>query len=1103
MRRAIWLLLLLAIWFACGTAHAEDSGVLWRVGVCDDSYAEFGIAGKHEMYQSVFGGGGIYEVGKASPSENWCYVQPGPDDAPWAGEGEHPFEVVFELEQIPKGPLVVNVDLVDVSPTSPPTLRVRVNDAMREFDLRPGASMDSLTDQSKGREQAVAMYVAAGFLHKGRNVVNLTVTKGSWLLYDCVSLSYTSSVPHTVERLSCDPTYLFKQKPDGLKQIVYATMDLYSDQKQVKTILTSDKGWTAEQVFENVESGHRSLEVEIDPVTEEQTARLQVLAGDGTLETDCKLLPQRQWKIYMTPAAHFDYGYTALQDKAMQVHRENIDRAIDWCAKYPSFGWYLEGSFIAEDYMRNGSRPDDFVRLAKEGRIGVLGFFANELTGNCSGEGLGHTLDYYDQLRHDYGIESKCATENDVPTMIGTVPMVLNEHGIRYLSHGTNWVRAGAGHQPYPKYPYYWESPDGSRVLVWKVLGIYAEGLEVSGFDPGMDNMPDVTRRVTRLIDEYSGYKDGYPFDAFVLHSAYMDNVRSTEQLPRVIETWNSTYAYPKLIVARNWEFFEYIESNFAKDIAVVKGDGGVFWEDGVGSSARETAMNRLAERKLVTAEKLASLCGPDYCNEALGRLSDAWRNVTLYNEHTWGADCSVDLPDSKKTADQWAVKRSFSQRAAEASDELLAESFDKFCTTLSVPRDSVVVFNPSSWTRSERVCFDGPDGKRRTLFADSVPPLGYKEFSLAQSRLDAPAPGAGDTLENRYYKITFDLQTGAISSIYDKEIRRELVDRSDYLLNGYLYAEGGDRKSWNAPGGSKLSLIRQSDARLAKTTMPGRQVMTVECNAPNARRLESQTILYDECKRIDFVNHLDKEETRAVEGCYFTFPFAFQDPTVRIEIPDGVIRPNIDQYKDSCKDWFCVQDFLTMSDDKAAVVWCPVDSPLVTLKDINRGSSYDTLNLDNGMLFAYVMNNYWFTNYKARQGGDLTFRFSMTSAARADDVSAKQFGESIQSPMPAKLVSGSGGSQASLARSFVEVEGDGVVVQAVRPARFAAGVTIRLRELRGEAATVRVVPHGIAFRAAYLSNMAEDRLGDLPVVDGAIEVPCRALGLATVVLVR
>jgi hypothetical protein len=212
------------------------------------------------------------------------------------------------------------------------------------------------------------------------------------------------------------------------------------------------------------------------------------------------------------------------------------------------------------------------------------------------------------------------------------------------------------------------------------------------------------------------------------------------------------------------------------------------------------------------------------------------------------------------------------------------------------------------------------------------------------------------------------------------------------------------------------------------------------------------------------------------------------------------VIRPEIDQMPGACREWYCAQHFVTVSDGSAAVAWTALDSPLVTLQDIYRGQSREHLDLENGALLAYVFNNYWWTNYKASQGGRFMFRFSMTSAKSISDVEAKQFGESVQSPMIAGCPSVIGKKPAAQ-RSFIKLAASSVVLQSLAPARFASGVVLTLREMGGRTVTSRVAITGIPFRRAYLCNLAEDRLRELKVSSGSIQVPCVKLGLTTVLL--
>src|SRR5205823_6968262 len=73
------------------------------------------------------------------------------------------------------------------------------------------------------------------------------------------------------------------------------------------------------------------------------------------------------------------------------------------------------------------------------------------------------------------------------------------------------------------------------------------------------------------------------------------------------------------------------------------------------------------------------------------------------------------------------------------------------------------------------------------------------------------------------------------------------------------------------------------------------------------------------------------------------------------------------------------------LHDTADGMLWSGPDTPLVTLNDIFRGQWRRTLEPD-GTLFAYVMHNYWPTNFAARQGGDFAFRYRLSALARGGD---------------------------------------------------------------------------------------------------------------------
>ena len=56
--------------------------------------------------------------------------------------------------------------------------------------------------------------------------------------------------------------------------------------------------------------------------------------------------------------------------------------------------------------------------------------------------------------------------------------------------------------------------------------------------------------------------------------------------------------------------------------------------------------------------------------------------------------------------------------------------------------------------------------------------------------------------------------------------------------------------------------------------------------------------------------------------------------------------------------------------------------------------------------LYSYVMNNYWFTNYRAEQSGPTTLRYALRPHRQYDPIAAQRFGIECSQPlvvMPAR----------------------------------------------------------------------------------------------------
>jgi hypothetical protein len=233
----------------------------------------------------------------------------------------------------------------------------------------------------------------------------------------------------------------------------------------------------------------------------------------------------------------------------------------------------------------------------------------------------------------------------------------------------------------------------------------------------------------------------------------------------------------------------------------------------------------------------------------------------------------------------------------------------------------------------------------------------------------------------------------------------------------------------------------------------------------------------------------------------YFAFPFAATKPTFRFEAPAAIINPEKDMLPGGCRDWFCVQHFVEVEGRDATIAWATPDAPLVCFQDIDRGKWLTKLPMTTGHLYSYVMNNYWHTNYRAGQGGDFTFRYSITSRPKADSVASAQLGWGASNPLIAVPVQANPkGPLPASPTSLVSVAEPNVMVTAIKLADEGGGLVVRLWEVTGRPTTahLRFDPHVRAARAEEC-NLVEEPQKPLESRDGAVAVPIRGSGLATV----
>jgi alpha-mannosidase len=896
------------------------------------------------------------------------------------------------------------------------------------------------------------------------------------------------------------------------------------------------------------------------------------------------LAPARRWSVYLFHHSHTDIGYTELQSRVGQNHLEYLDSVIDYCRQtdaYPDdakFRWNMEVSWAFQYYraMRPEARFNELVGLIKSGRVEMSGLQLN--ISDCYGhEELIRAVEYPAELGRRYGFPVRAAMNDDVTGFGWALPQIFSQNGVRYFSTGVNETRSRAPlRRPCP---FWWESPDGSRVLEWNGEHYLFANYELLLHEPLARSAPRLGEYLAKL-----GARGDYPYDliAFNISAWVTDNCPPGRGLSDRVKEWNEHFVSPRLRLATLHEFFERMEKEYGPRIPVHKLGWPDYWTDGVGSTAFETGLNRLTHGELITAEKVSALAAKLVLDQAkaYGFPGDAIHETydlsMLYDEHTWGAWNSIDDPWSEMARGQWTLKSSFAYRAREAARTLARRGMEALAKLISAEGDyEFVVFNPLSWPRTDVVTVTLPAGPlreakgrlrvvdRRTgsaakfqmigegtvmILAPNVPSMGYAVFAVEPPGGPEAAPGgapaappggpaaSGNAIENRFYRVTVDPQTGGISRLLDKETGREIVDAScSYPLNAYIYEQPeGGRKAVDNMG--KRAAFRRSTAASAKIERGWRGPLAeslVVTSAPRmCRSLEQRIILYDDFKRIDLVNVLDKEETFDPEAVYFAFPFAvgpglpgafsekggpapavdggrradrgisaLPGPSVRFEIADGDMAPESEQLPGTTRDWLTVQHWVEFSGKDARVVWSPVEAPLVQFGDINTGKWLTKLDLVNAWVFSYAMNNYWMTNFKASQEGRVQFRYSLTSLpADADEaasgsgrVASSRFGWDVHTPLAAAwLPAKNRGRFKTPSESLISVDEPNVIIQALWLDAEGTPV-VRLREIAGRATDARLRS------AAFLGFTVTTSLGSRNTTVESMPVHLKAFEIQTV----
>ncbi|WP_246008745.1 glycoside hydrolase family 38 N-terminal domain-containing protein [Chryseobacterium lactis] len=763
--------------------------------------------------------------------------------------------------------------------------------------------------------------------------------------------------------------------------------------------------------------------------------------------------------LYFIHHSHTDVGYSHLQAEVEKIHTKNIYEALSMIEKtknFPEearFKYNVEALWDVENFMKNATAEDKkaFVKAVKEGGIGLSAMYGNILTGLSQPEELFHYTEYAQKLEKEFGLKINSAMMSDVPGFAWSLVPALTSSGVKYFSSGPNYLgktnpylgdRVGNFVKNWGDKPVWWQSPSGKeKILFWTAGRGYSSW---HGVHPG-DVFDNGQKKIAEYLEDLNN--TNYPYDMVQWrYNIVADNGPIDPTISQFVDEWNKKYTSPKIVLSTNEKMFEVFEKKYGDKIPVVKGDISPYWEDGAMSTAREEGINRNSSLKLQQLTTLYSMINPRQYNNQ--HFYEAWRNVILFHEHTWGAFNSITAPDLPFVADQWKVKKQFSLDGSSLAEKLEKELLQPLANSTS---NTIAVFNTSSWVRDGVVIVPGnteanavqdatgqklPLQKLKngtmTFLAKNVPALGSATYTFIKNKVSSPSPFiiTDSSISNGKITVTWDKKAGSITHLTNSSTINYAGNFKDQGLNSYWYVPGSDPQEAVSNADVQMKIMENGPV-LAKISLIS--------EAPGAKRLERIITINADSDEVALENIVDKKPVRTKEAVHFGFPFNREFKNIMIDAGYGNMKYLTDQLPGSNMDYWYSRRWVDASSDQKGIQWMMLETPLIEAAEmIDERMIIDNSHKkwkDNGTpgttnWFSYAMNNYWHTNYKADQEGPVHYHYVLRPHDGFNSVENEKSATAFTQPLVAIPVKDKSFNTGSL----FYISNDKIVVTSITP---------------------------------------------------------------------
>ncbi len=539
----------------------------------------------------------------------------------------------------------------------------------------------------------------------------------------------------------------------------------------------------------------------------------------------------KKYSVYLLGYSHIDLAWRWDKHEGEDVWRNTTDTVLNLMNEYPEFT-YNAGQAVGYAFMEN-DYPSLFQGIKKrvaDGRWEVVGGAWVEHDGNVP-SGEAYVRQYLYGQRYFQSRYGKNITVGWTPDSFGYnlgLPQILRRSGIKsFLTQKLN-------SNDTTKFPYnifWWEGPDGSRILTYFPVGGYSENNDSKSM---LDQLKKVneTHGVPENFVIFGVGDHGGAVTRTHLNRAFA--LKSDPIFPNVIFTTADQYFAHLISLSKTHDFPTW------KDELYLEHHRGTYT-----TQSDTKRNNRLGEILQEESEKFASLAtvlnGTPY---PAARIREGW-NLLLYNQfHDILPGSSINSV-YKDSAQEYAREQ---QILNGVIDESLASIESRINT--SGKGTPIVIYNPLSWKRDAPVDIEWsytfpanpvvtddrgravpsqftsvhyPD-KTLSFIARDIPAGGYAVYRIqpnpAKAAAEAEPVKSPDTaIENAAFRVAYDPASGAITSIFDKKSGRELITpggKANYLQ---LFDDRpGSADAWEIVLGDAIPLKMTAPPRIVES---------------------------------------------------------------------------------------------------------------------------------------------------------------------------------------------------------------------------------------------------------------------------------------------